>query len=177
MKKLTTTIFTVLFAVIAFNSSQAQFVKAGAGLMYGSEIERIGIRVDGVYQINEEFRAVVDLGIFIPETEDLGGGNEVTFTWWELNANANYIFVADEEEGFTAYALGGLNFTSLKWSYSGDNEAMFNDDSETEVGLNIGIGGEYDIDFADLFGELKFVLGDADQLNIGIGLRIPIGGN
>lgn len=142
--------------------------------MYGSEIERIGFRIDGVYQINEEFRAVADLGIFLPETFDFGGGNEYTLTWWELNANANYIFFSDEDENLQAYAIGGLNYTTL--SYSGDTGTA-GDPSTSEVGLNVGIGGEYGLDFADLFGELKFVLGDADQLNIAIGLRIPLGGN
>lgn len=177
MKKLSISILAVFISVISFNTSQAQFVKAGVGLMYGSEIEKIGLRVDGVYQINDEFRAVADLGIFMPDKTDLGGGDEVTITWWEFNANANYIFLSDEESGLTAYALGGLNFTTLRWSYSGDNSGMFNDNSETEFGLNIGAGAEYNLDFADLFGELKFVIGDADQLNIGIGLRFPLGNN
>lgn len=162
MKKLTTFLFTALFTILLFSDSNAQFVKAGAGLMYGSEIEQLGIRGDAVYQINEEFRVVGDLGFFFPE--DYGN---TTFTWWELNANANYVFHADTEQGLMAYALGGLNYTTLRWS-NGDSY------SNSEVGLNLGAGLEYSLDFAELFGEMKFVLSDADQLNIGAGLRFPL---
>lgn len=168
MKKITTLVFMVLFSVLAVQTAQAQFVKAGVGLMYGSEIERLGVRADGVYQINEEFRAVVDLGLFFPEEF----GN-TTFTWWELNANANYVFHADEEQGLTAYALGGLNYTTLKYKF--DDGTNTSSSSNSEVGLNLGAGLEYGMGFGDLFGELKFVIGDADQLNIGAGLRFPLG--
>ncbi|MBD3615615.1 MAG: hypothetical protein HUJ22_03505 [Gracilimonas sp.] len=168
MKKITTLVFMVLFSVLAVQTAQAQFVKAGVGLMYGSEVERLGIRADGVYQINEEFRAVVDLGLFFPEEF----GN-TTVTWWELNANANYIFHADEEQGLTAYALGGLNFMTVKSKFDdGTNTASA---SNSEVGLNLGAGLEYGVGFGDLFGELKYVIGDADQLNIGAGVRFPLG--
>lgn len=173
MKKLTTCFGVIILSFVLFGTVQAQFVKAGAGIMYGSEIEKIGIRVDGVYQITDEFRGVADLGIFFPDKTDLGGGDEYTLTWWELNLNGNYMFYVDDTQGLAAYALGGLNIATLRSKWEGS----FGDDTEsnTEVGLNIGAGVEYALDFADLFGELKFVLGDADQLNIGVGLRIPIG--
>lgn len=171
MKKLTTFLFTALFAILLFTDSHAQFVKAGAGLMYGSEIEQLGIRGDAVYQINEEFRVVGDLGFYFPDKTDFGGGASFTVTWWELNANGNYIFHADAEQGLTAYALGGLNFTTIR--VKSDTGSTSSSNSDTEVGLNIGAGIEYGLDFAELFGELKFVLSDADQLNIGAGLRFP----
>lgn len=167
MKKLITFLFTALFTVLIYSDSHAQFTKAGVGLMYGSEIEQLGIRGDAVYVINEEFRVVGDLGFFFPE--EIGN---TTFTWWEINANANYIFHADEEQGLTAYGLGGLNYTTLRYKFDDGNGSASS--STSEVGLNLGAGLEYGLDFADLFGELKFVLSDADQLNIGVGLRFPL---
>ncbi len=81
-------------------------------------------------------------------------------------------FYTDEEENLTAYGLGGLNFlnVSAKFESGGSSDTS----SDSEVGLNLGAGLEYGLDFADLFGELKFVFGDADQLNLGVGLRFPI---
>lgn len=136
--------------------------------MYGTEIEQPGIRVDGVYQINEEFRAVADLGFFFPNENEFGNGNSTTVTWWELNINGNYIFYTNEENNLMAYGIGGLNYLNVNVESDGQFASSY---SDSEIGLNVGVGAEYPLDFADLFGELKYVLGDADQLNIGAGLR------
>ncbi|MDR9418458.1 outer membrane protein [Gracilimonas sp.] len=165
-----------MFSVLAFQNSQAQFVKAGVGLMYGTEIEQPGIRVDGVYQINEEIRAVADFGFYLPdETESSGGGvtSTTTSTYWELNLNGNYIFSSDTESGMTAYALAGLNYLNFNVDSeaSGGGFTGSTSFSDSEVGLNVGAGIEYALDFGDLFGEAKYVIGDFDQLNIGAGLR------
>ncbi|MFD2532101.1 outer membrane protein [Gracilimonas halophila] len=142
--------------------------------MYGSEIEQPGLRVDGVYQINEEFRAVADFGFYLPDETDLGGGNTLTITWWELNFNGNYIFHNDEESGLQAYALAGLNITGISSEFDGGG-----DSSDSETGLNLGAGIEYGMSFGNLFGEAKManVGGDADQFVVGVGVRFPVGGN
>lgn len=175
MKKLIKSSLILAISIFAFNAAHAQSeneISVGVGLMYGSEIEKLGIRVDGVYPINEQFRAVADLGFFFPDKTDFGGGSSITVTWWELNANGNYLFYTDEESGLMAYGLAGLNFTTLKVKSEGPFGAGSN--SNTELGLNIGAGGEYALDFANLFAELKFVIGDADQVNIGVGLRFKL---
>lgn len=172
MKKLIAFLFTSFFLFLIYTDSQAQIVKAGIGLMYGTEVEQLGVRVDGVYQINDDFRFVADLGIYFPDKTEFGDNETFTLTWWELNTNANYIFYSDETEGVTAYALGGLNFTTIRAKYENGPQESYSE-SDTEVGLNLGAGIEYALDFAELFGEIKFVLGDADQLNIGVGFRFP----
>lgn len=171
MKKSTLLLLAALFTVPLCTDANAQFVKAGAGLMYGSEIEQVGLRGDAVYQINDEFRIVGDLGFYFPDKTDFGGGDEMTVRWWELNGNVNYIFYSDEEQNLMAYGLGGLNFLNI--SVKSDIGGSTSTNSDSEVGLNLGAGIEYGLDFADLFGELKFVVGDADQLNLGAGLRFP----
>lgn len=156
---------------LSASTALAQISSAGLGLMYGSEIEQLGVRGDVVYQINEDFRAVADLGIFFPEKTDFGGGVESKVTWWEINANGNYLYYRDDSRGFLAYALAGLNFSTVKVSFEGTTPASNIEDSETEVGVNIGTGMEYALGFANLFAEVKYVLGDADQLNLGLGFR------
>ncbi len=91
MKKQTLFILTACFALLFIGEAKAQFTKAGVGLMYGSEIEQLGIRGDAVYQLNEDFRIVGDLGFYFPDKTDLGGGDELTIRWWELNANLNLL--------------------------------------------------------------------------------------
>ena len=62
--------------------------------------------------------------------------------------------------------MAGLNFVSVKE----------NDSSETEIGLNLGTGGEYALDFGSIFSELKWagVGSDADQYVISAGVRIAL---
>ncbi|MGN8224334.1 outer membrane beta-barrel protein [Gracilimonas sp. BCB1] len=171
MRKLSFLILALAFSLSLNTNASAQEaenaygdIQIGAGLMYGSEIEQPGLRLDGTYRINEDFRAVAELGFYLPD--DAGNAD---VNWFEFNINGNYIFVNDPEQGLIAYALAGLNYTRVKVSsgnFSSDNG---------EVGLNVGAGAEYGLDFANLFGEFKYVLGDYDQLNIGVGLRFAIG--
>jgi opacity protein-like surface antigen len=142
-------------------------ISIGGGLGYGTEIESIGIQGGGVYKINEQFRAAADIIYYFPD--EIGGGFD--YNWMEFNANGHYIFT--EDDGLVAYALAGLNFARVSIDYP-DNDFFDGSYSETEVGLNIGAGLEYNIDFALLYAELKYALSSADQLVISAGLRFPI---
>ncbi len=172
MKKTSLIVLTLIFATVLNHNLYAQdadngnagAIQVGGGLMYGSEIDQLGFRVDGNYVINADFRVEADLGFYLPESS----GN-VDVNWFEFNVNGNYIYVNEPDKGLIVYALAGLNYTRAK--VSAGNFSSTNG----EVGLNIGTGLEYGLDFANLFAELKYVLGDYDQLNIGAGLRFPIG--
>jgi opacity protein-like surface antigen len=148
----------LLFGLIfAYNTSaQAQDIKAGGGLAYGSEVEAIGIQVSGVYDITEEVSGAADFIIFFPDNYD----------WWELNLNAHYGFYA--EDNVRVYGLAGLNYATVEVDLG-----QFGSSSNSELGLNLGGGAEFGLDFANLYTELKYVLGDADQLAISAGLRFP----
>jgi len=135
----------------------------GGGFAYGSEVEAFGIEGGGVYVINPQFRGAADIKYYFTDDDDFGGD----FTWFEFNANGHYIFVTEEE--LIAYALAGLNFASFSFDVPGLGEV-----SETEVGLNIGAGLEYALNFAVLYAELKYALSSADQLVLSAGLRFRI---
>lgn len=153
MKKLLTYGCLILGIVFFSNSNalaQAETFKAGGGLAFGSEVEAIGIQAGAVYGFNEEISGSADFIIFFPDNYD----------WWEFNLNAHYNFMA--EDGVRVYGLAGLNSTTLDSEFTNSN---------TEIGLNIGGGAEYGLDFANLYGEVKYVLGDADQLGLSAGLR------
>ncbi len=149
----------LLFGLIfAYNTSaQAQDIKAGGGLAYGSEVEAIGVQVSGVYDITEEVSGAADFIIFFPDGYD----------FWELNLNAHYGFYA--EDNVRVYGLAGLNYATTKVDLIPSGSR-----SNSELGLNLGGGAEFGLDFANLYSELKYVLGDADQLAISAGLRFPI---
>ncbi len=107
----------LLFAsVFLFTDSNAQ-ISAGAGIIYGFEIERIGIRADGVYTINDDWRAAADFGYYFPESEF---GFKIS--WWELNVNAHYIFLDNDE--FRVYGLAGLNYLNFNFSEDDNSQGL-----------------------------------------------------
>lgn len=129
----------------------------GGGLAYGSEVEAIGIQAGATYAITEEISAAADFIIFFPDNYD----------WWELNVNGHYNFFS--EDNVSVYGLAGLNYATLSVDLG-----QFGDASDSELGLNLGGGAEFGLDFAKLYTELKYVIGNADQLGISAGLRFDI---
>ena len=147
----------------------------GAGLVFGSGVgfgsldNDLGVRVDGYYAFTPVIRAGGDFTFYFPKSE-----GDVDATVWELNFNGQYVFLDDD--GLIVYALGGLNITGLSIdtpSVTVGGQTFGGSSSETEIGLNLGGGLEYNLDFADLFAELKLggLGGDADQFVLGAGLR------
>jgi opacity protein-like surface antigen len=168
-------------------SVQEGDIKIGAGLVFGSGIgsgdfdNDLGIRVDGYYAITPEFRAGGDFTFYFPKKEELNDnfGSSVTnkkLTVWELNLNGNYIFL--DEDDMIIYGLAGVNITGISASRDVNTNVgnSSGSDSTSELGLNLGGGIEYALDFADFFGEVKLggLGGDADQFVLGVGLRLPI---
>lgn len=161
MKKRTLLFFIVGVSVAGISKLNAQF-RVGGGLVYGTEIENIGINANGEYKFNDQWAVAPGLTYFLPK--DIGG---LDYTWFEFNANARYYFDATSVE---PYVLGGLNFASLSIDYP--DFYGYGNTSGTEVGLNLGGGVNFDIGSnVSPYGELRYVIGEADQLVIGGGVR------
>ncbi|KAB7530212.1 outer membrane beta-barrel protein [Flagellimonas olearia] len=140
--------------------------RIGGKLIYGTEIESIGIGGTAEIPIMEKLVIAPDFGYYFPKKE---GG--VKMNMFEINGNVNYYFVADESLGF--YGLGGLNYTHVKVDF--DNDFINGSGSSGEVGLNLGAGANFPIGENFLpFAEVKYVLGDADQLVIAAGIKFNI---
>jgi len=158
--------------------AQTGKIQVGGGLIFGSGVlngsgasslnNNVGLKADGYYTINEKFRAGVGLNFFFPHSD-----SGVKFSIWNINLNGNYFFY--ENEATRLYGLAGINIASMKTTY---DSAQFGTASGTdsETGLNLGGGAEFGLDFANLFGELKFagIGGNADQLVLNAGLRFAI---
>lgn len=155
MKKLVSIAGLVLGIVFLVNNSaiaQNDFT-LGGGLAYGSEVEAIGIQAGATYAFTEEISGAADFIIFFPDNYD----------WWEFNVNVHYRFFS--EDNVSVYGLAGLNFVTVDFDQFG---------SDSELGLNLGGGAEFGLEFAKLYTELKYTLSNFDQLGLSAGLRFAI---
>jgi hypothetical protein len=140
---------------------QAQDFKLGGGLVYGTEVESIGIEVGAVAGLTGDFRGAADFKYFFPDSP-----SGVDNTLWELNANVHYALFS--QANAKVYGLAGLNYISQEVSGGGITV------SDSEAGLNLGGGAEFGLGFASLYAELKYAISDWDQLDLSAGLRFGL---
>ncbi len=171
-------IFVLAFAMFTLFSSQASAqLWFGGGLVFGAEIENIGLQANGHLVVNEEnkLRIGADITYFFTDKASVDDF-ELKTSVFTINVNGHYMLV--NSDLIILYAIGGLNFAFVSVEASGPASQFLDlvDTNDTEIGLNIGGGLEYTVPFGRVYGELKYVLGGFDQLVIGGGVRIPISG-
>lgn len=171
--------FKSIFLGILFLSATTIYsVKAqenstiGGFLAYGTEIENLGIGANAEFPIAENLTLSPSFIYYLPK-EEFG----VDINWWEVNANANYYLL--NESNISLYALGGLNYSSVKASFSGLDESVPGlgdmSSSDGRFGLNLGGGANFNIGSGITpFAELKYVIIDGGQLVLGAGVRFKI---
>ena len=153
--------FIIAIFALSSQESNAQ-IKAGIGAAFGSEIEQVGIQGDLHYRLPSTPAIQLGAGFIYYFPKD-----DVNF--YELNLNGGYIFY--DEFMFKSYLYTGLNYAHTEVSGGG---ASF---SDSAIGLNVGIGAEYDFGGVLGFSDLKYVISDYDQPVFSIGLRVPFGGS
>ena len=159
MKKILTSVCALM---LGMGLGQAQVhqgeTAAGVNLLYGSEIESLGIGAKFQYGILDQLRAEVGFNYFFEHDHT---------TWWDVNLNAHYLLGLWNQQLYF-YPLAGLNYTMTKVKVPG-----FGSDEENHVGLNVGAGVEYD--FNEHFGAIleyrHTIIRKVDQGVIGIGLN------
>ncbi len=155
----------VVIALVVPSLAWAQDEKKIGGLLaYGTEIESVGIGINAEFPIADSKFSIAPNFIFYIPKEEFG----ITSTVWELNANANYYFSSSEAASF--YGIGGLNYTQVKVK----GETFFGDfsSSDSSIGLNLGAGANFNLGKSFTpFAELKYTIGDFDQLVLGAGLK------
>lgn len=159
MKKILTLVCALMLGM-SFGQAQVHQGETAAGinLLYGSEIESLGIGAKFQYGILDQLRAEVGFNYFFEHNHT---------TWWDVNLNAHYLLGLWNQQLYF-YPLAGLNYTMTKVSVAG-----FGSDEENHVGLNVGAGVEYD--FNEHFGAIleyrHTIIRKVDQGIIGIGLN------
>lgn len=166
MKRIILTTFIIVLH-FGFSANAQEDTRIGAFIAYGTEIENIGIGANAEFPILENFTISPSFIYYFPK-EEFG----VKINWFEINGNAHYYFV--NQDNLSAYALGGLNYSSVKVSY--DNPWMGNfSHSDGRVGLNLGGGINFNVSGAIIpFAELKYVIIDGGQLVAGAGVKFSL---
>jgi outer membrane immunogenic protein len=166
INKMKKTILAAAFFIItaAFVTPAVAQIETRVGPMLAfasGDIDETGIGVVAEFGIAQKWSLAPQFILYFP-------GNNVDF--FELNANAHYYFF--NQDVFELYGLGGLNFARVSF----DNPFNDNRQSNTELGLNLGIGTNFQIGKTFVpFAELRFTIGDYDQFVLGAGVKFNIG--
>lgn len=179
MKKGLLLVAAILMMVAAH--AQKGKIAVGGGLAYGTEVEKLGIDLRGIYGITDKIDAAPSFTYFFPNKEDFLDG-EIKVTWWELNLNGHYNFMVKEQ--YSVYGIAGLNFSRVGWKAEytmpgygfTDDEKVDESDGEMKVGLNLGAGGQYNVnEKMGVFLDMKYVIvSDYDQLVFNFGVLFNI---
>lgn len=169
-------LFSLLFtAQMSFSQGEGA-ITAGGGLIYGSEIETLGIGLNGQYFITDNLAGQVGLNFFFPNKESVSVFEQKS-SLWTINLNGNYYFDISNEK-IKPYALGGINIANYKFNtdFPTDPDFEFESDfSKTYFGLNIGGGADFYVtEKFTPFAQLKYVISDLDQLVLMAGVRFNI---
>lgn len=128
----------------------------GIGLTYGAEVEAVGLDGRFYYDLNKKPHMRIAAGLSYYFVED-------PLSFFTIDGNFHY-GIADFSGGF-AYAIGGLQI-----AISG----VKGFDSNNDLGLNLGAGAEFKVPFGGIPVEVKYVVGNADQLILSGGLRFSM---
>lgn len=160
MIKTTTTVFAIL--LLFFSKAKAQEIRLGGGLGYGTVAKNIGINFRGDVKFHKQWSITPHFNIFFNKKD-----GALTKKWNALNIDGHYYFEVDQT--WTIYPVFGVNFATVSQRL---NDITF---SNSDVGINLGFGSEYNFDrrFSG-FGEIKYVISDADQVVITLGILYKI---
>lgn len=135
--------------VNAQNTQGDWHIGGGVGYHLDFDDDNVGIVIEGLYSFRDDIRVAAGILYYFVDDDNT--------TFYDLNANAHYLFKNDEE--LRIYALAGINIFNVSVDFEGDSW------SDDETGFNLGAGIEYDLTSIMLFGELKLTTGDIHDNN------------
>lgn len=156
---------SVVIAVILFAAGQANAqISAGAGVVFGSDINNVGFSINGKYAFNETWAVAPSFTFFLKKDY---------VSWSVLDIDANYQITTIDKLG-GLYALGGLNLTFWKIDFGDEFDDVWGggfNATGSDVGVNLGLG--IDIPLSEqlmLAPEVRYTLGGANFFRVGVKL-------
>ncbi len=153
--------FLILFA-LSVQGLLAQDFRGGGGLVYGTVAKNVGLNFRGDVLIDRQWSISPHFNWFFNREN-----GPFLHRWNALNIDAHYYFEVDDT--WHIYPLFGVNFATVSEKFSGVTY------SNSFIGANLGAGTEYEFDERlSGFGEVKYVIGDADQAVFTLGVLYQI---
>ncbi len=164
MKKSVLLLLTVLLSANLFAQGfESSKLRAGAGLVYATDINSLGLAFNGVYSFTEQWEGAVGF-THIFEKDYM--------SYNVLDLDAHYVFF-DNGAGMNVYGLGGLSFNFWKFNWPDEYaELGLGSESGSDVGLNLGVGMNYALsDVLNLAPEFRVTMADGSYVRIGATLQ------
>ena len=157
MKKLFAMICVAVLAMGANAQVYQGQASAGLSLLYGSEIESMGIGAHFQYVVIDQLRGQVEFDSFFKHNNT---------NWYDVSINAEYL-VALKTDMLYLYPIAGVTYSMVTYKAAGIK------DEENHVGLNAGAGLEYEINdhFAATVEYRHTIMRKVDQGVFAIGLN------
>ncbi len=169
-RKLFFTLLLLFWGSITYTQAQ---VALGGGLVYGSEVESLGIDLRATFDLDENWRIAPYFDYYFVDDDDNFFRDRTDIHVWTINVDANYVFDINNDL-LGLYALAGLNLTTVKVDF---NDGPLDDDdrSETDLGINLGMGLDFNLNKLTPFVELKYSFADnVDQTVLSFGLKFDL---
>ena len=142
--------------------------RIGGQAGFGTDIESLGIGLRGDYALTPKLLIATDFMYFFSD-KDFG----VESNWFDVNFNGNYL-IEINNSNHMLYVLGGLNIARTSLSCKGLPASICEDFSQTSSGFNLGGGMDFMLGSIALFGEIRVTLGDASQVVLAGGVKLPL---
>jgi len=157
MKKSILLLLAVVLSCNVFAQFDASKLRVGGGLVFASEVNNIGLTFNGVYTITEEIEGAFAISHIFEN-------DYVSSTIFDFDGH--YIF-HQQDSKLNFYGIAGLAVTSWK-----SDIPYLGDYSNSELGLNIGVGANYKLsDNLNLAPEARFTIEDNSYFRIGASIQ------
>jgi outer membrane immunogenic protein len=122
----------IFLAVLIVGIGSASSLKAqfsiGPGVLYGTQIEQLGLSANASYDFMNKIGVMADYTYFFKKN---------SFEWWTLDLDGTYTFLSMGDLS-RLYALAGINM--LYYTYPALEGLYSSSGSKSYTGINIGAG-------------------------------------
>lgn len=133
MKKTIFTLIVLLLSASVSLQAQESKIRAGAGLVYATDINNLGLALKGVYAITPEWEGAFGFTHILKK-------DYVSYNIVDLDAH--YVFAQTSDE-MSFYGLAGLALNFWKVDFGDLGWGLGGTATGSDAGLNLGVGMNY----------------------------------
>jgi hypothetical protein len=159
-------LLSAFLVVMMFNTEVRSQVSVGGGLVYGLDLEEVGVQFNALTPINRKVKVSGDFTVYLIPDEQIMG-IDITTIAYELNANVHYVF--QDRRNLQFYGIGSVGYHAV--TVEGSAGGITVTESDSELALGIGAGVQISSGSLAFYAEPRIFLSGFDQLQLGFGVR------